>query len=62
MSTSLLASDKFTNRFADKMVLVDGYSRDDLAIMQNYGYKKVITLKELLSLEVDVSIFTGLDL
>ena len=61
LSQSILKSDHFQKRFANKLVLVDGYSSDEVALMKSYGFNQVITLKELLSLEVTASGWIGPD-
>ena len=60
--SSILKSDFFQKRFAEKWVLVAGYSAHEVELIMSYGFKKVITLKELLSLETTVSMWIGFDL
>ena len=42
-------------------MLIDGYGPDDGELFRSYGFKKVITLKELMSIETTVSPWIGLD-
>ena len=62
MCQTVLKSKYFLDRFRDKWVLVDGYAQDDVGILESYGYRKVISLKELLSLEIYASMWIGVDL
>lgn len=59
---SIFSSKTFQDRFRDKWILVDGYAPDEAALTLSYGFKKCITLKELMSLEVAASPFIGVDL
>ena len=43
-------------------MLVDGYGRDDGELARSYGFKKAISLKELMSLDVTASPAIGIDL
>ena len=43
-------------------MLVDGYAADEVALTESYGFTKVITLKELMSLEITASMWIGIDL
>lgn len=62
MCSTILKSDHFQKRFSDKWVLIDGYSNDEVALAESYGFKKVISLMELLSLEIYASNWIGADL
>ena len=61
LCTSLLRSEHFQRRFRDKWVLVDGFQDDEVPLFESYGFKKVISLLELLSLETKASPWIGLD-
>ena len=47
---TIFYSPHFQDRFADKWVLVDGIAPDEVKLAMSYGFKKVISLKELMSL------------
>lgn len=61
LCNTILKSDHFQKRFQDKWILVDGYSADDAELVMSYGFKKVISVKELMSLETSASPWIGLD-
>lgn len=42
-------------------MLVDGYNADDAELARSYGFKKVLSLKELLSLDWTLSMWIGCD-
>lgn len=62
LSSTILACESIQKRFSDKMVLIEGYAPDEVEVFKNYGFKKVITLKELMSIETGVSMWIGIDL
>ena len=62
MCHSILRDEHFQRRFADKLILVDGIADDEAALALSYGFKKVISLRELMSLEVTASPWIGPDL
>jgi|LauGreDrversion4_2_1035121.scaffolds.fasta_scaffold1365560_1 hypothetical protein len=41
---TIFGSAQIQSEYAEKMVLVDGFSKDDLGLAHSYGFKKVITL------------------
>jgi hypothetical protein len=43
------------------MVLIDGFSKDDVGLALSYGFKKVISLSELTSLYPNISPVVMLD-
>ena len=47
---TILKSKHFQDRFRDKWVLVDGFARDEAKLTMSYGFTKVISVKELMSL------------
>jgi len=59
---TILRSESIQKRFANEWVLVDGYASDDAEIAMSYGFKKVITLKELMSVETTACPCIGFDL
>ena len=61
LCTTIFQSAHFLDRFRDKWILVDGIAKDDGEMMRSYGFKKVITLMELMSLETTACPFIGLD-
>jgi hypothetical protein len=60
LSTTILRSKMFAE-YKDKLVLIDGVSKDDIGLAQSYGFKYFITLAELLSLYPSISTLTMLD-
>ena len=48
--------------YSDRLVLVDGSSKDEIALAMSYGFKKVISLKELIALYPDIDTVTGNDI
>ena len=46
----MLKDKSIQDQFADKFVLIDGMSADDVMIAESYGFKKVITVLELMTL------------
>ena len=47
---TVLKDKSIQGRFGDKFVLVDGIAADDVKIAESYGFKKVVTVLELLTL------------
>jgi len=43
-------------------VLVDGFASDDAKLAMSYGFKKVVSLKELMSVETTACPWIGVDL
>ena len=41
--------------------MIDGFAKNDVEMFLGYGFKKVITLMELMSLETSASPWIGLD-
>ena len=58
---TILKSKHFQDRFRDKWILVDGFSRDESALAMSYGFKKVISVKELQSLTPHINAHSILD-
>lgn len=50
LGSSVYRDPSIVGEYRDKLVLIEGYSSDDVAIAKNYGFTKVITLLEVLSL------------
>jgi hypothetical protein len=55
MCTTPLQDEKYMRKYADKFVLVDGFSADDVGLANGYGYKKAVSLLELMALYPSVS-------
>jgi hypothetical protein len=55
LSHTIYGSPEIQDHYADKMVLVDGMSSDDVGLALSYGFKKVISVLELCSLYPDLS-------
>ncbi len=58
---TILGSAKIQDAYSDKMVLIDGFSKDDVGLALSYGFKKVISLSELTSLYPNISPVVMLD-
>ena len=61
LCTTVLQGPHFQERFRDKWILIDGFAKNDVEMFLGYGFKKVITLMELMSLETSASPWIGLD-
>ena len=62
MSHTVLMDDEVLNKYRDKWVLVEGHPlANNIEIAANYGYKKLISLRELMVLYPTVSPLIGLD-
>ena len=41
---TIFGSPQIQSEYSEKMVLVDGFSKDDIGLAHSYGFKKVVTL------------------
>jgi len=41
---TIFGSPQIQSEYSEKIVLVDGFSKDDLGLALSYGFKKVVTL------------------
>jgi len=62
LSHTIFKHPSILNRFKDKWVLVEGYHKNDAELTMSYGYKKVISVQELTSLDYTVSPWMPIDL
>ena len=58
----MFRSKAIQKKYSDRLVLVDGSSKDDIALAMSYGFKKVISLKELIALYPNIDTVTGNDI
>ena len=56
-SHTVLNDESILNKYRNKYVLVDSMAADPIGIVENYGYKKVISLIEMMLLYPDVCHF-----
>ena len=47
---TVLNDKSIQDKFGDKFVLVDGVAADDVMLAESYGFKKVVTVLELVTL------------
>lgn len=50
------------DKYRDEFILIDGYSKDDIGLAHHYGFKKAISVLELLALYPKASPTAILDL
>ena len=55
MSHTVFEDELLLNRYRNKFVLVESSAPNCVEIVQNYGYKKIISLKELMVLYPTIS-------
>jgi hypothetical protein len=58
---TIFGSKMIQDKYSDKMVLIEGCTKDDLGLAAQYGFKKVITGLELMSLYPNMCTMTMLD-
>ena len=58
---TIFGSPQIQSEYSEKMVLVDGVSKDDVGLAHSYGFKKVVTLQELTALYPNISPVVMLD-
>ena len=54
LSHTVLRDEAILKKYRDKYVLVDSLATNPIEIVENYGYKKVVSLIELMVLYPDV--------
>ena len=54
LSHTVLRDEAILKKYRDKYVLVDSLATNPIEIVENYGYKKVVSLIELMVLHPDV--------
>ena len=54
LSHTVLRDEAILKKYRDKYVLVDSLAPNPIEIVENYGYKKVVSLIELMVLHPDV--------
>ena len=61
-SHTVLMDEALVNKYRDKYILVDSMASNPIEIIQNYGYRKALTLIELIVLYPDLSFCKDVDL